>query len=277
MVYNRITVGEMRRVLREGEFKPVVFGDKESEKINKEAYADIKKETSDYDGGLTKEKKDLESGMNVKNGGRGMYDLEYDNVNKPFTDNVRSQMKGYANKQAEDTHKGEKLGNGAYDDDENIYKASKEHAKASKEGRVEASAIGLTGRELDKKEIEKQHKTVYSESVKPKVYKFKNTKFVNEAHMMSRIPDDFKFEGHKFVMKDVAGNEYLVEWHKEEPMVSKKVNMTLVNEEKERMKALWGYKPSEHDTNTDTKLRLQEGSSKCKDLLDRARNLCMES
>ena len=52
----KINVGELRRVLKEStnEFKPVVFGDEETKKINDKAYRDIKNETDKYDGGVGK-------------------------------------------------------------------------------------------------------------------------------------------------------------------------------------------------------------------------------
>jgi hypothetical protein len=37
-------------------------------------------------------------------------------------------------------------------------------------------------------------------------------------------------------MRDGADNQYLVEWRAKEPNVTKKLNRTLVNEQKERMK-----------------------------------------
>ena len=95
------------------------------------------------------------------------------------------------------------------------------------------------------------------ESKKIKMLTFKNTQFISEGHMMSRIPDEYKKEGNRFVMKDSADNQYLVEWHSNEPMVTKKPNMRLVNEQKERMKQLWGYKSAEAKTSTSS-FRIQE-------------------
>ena len=117
-----ITVGELERILNEeanNEFKPVVFGDKESAKINREAYADIKKETEKYDGGLSKDKKKLGGGINATDN-KGMHDLAYDNISEPFKDRVKSQMKGYVSKDAEDKHKNDEFGNATFDKDGNM-------------------------------------------------------------------------------------------------------------------------------------------------------------
>ena len=41
----------------------------------------------------------------------GMHDLTYDSISKPFKDRVKSQMKGYVSKDAEDKHKNDEFGN----------------------------------------------------------------------------------------------------------------------------------------------------------------------
>ena len=274
--YMRVKVGDLREASEtKQEFKPVVFGDKESEKINKSAYADITKETSKYDGGLVKgDKKSGISSFDEPNGGRGMQDLQYDNISQPFSDNVKAQIRGYANKQAEKEHGSEQPGNATHEGNKEIAKKAATHADAVKSGMTKASEIGLTGREIADKEYDKLHKNVFEEGKKKlTVISFKREKFINESHMKSRIPDEYKKEGKKFVMKDNAGNEYLVEWTNSEPIVTKKTNMNLVNEEKNRMRELWGYKPAEHDTKTTNASRLQEGDDQYRAMMDRARKL----
>ena len=230
---------------------------------------DIKKETEKYDGGLTKEKKELGGGIFATDN-KGMHDLTYDNINKSYQDKVKSQMKGYVSKDAEDKHKNDEFGNATFDNDGNIYKAAKEHAQLVKKGKDAATEIGLTGRELNKNEVEKL-RTTMGESKKIKMLTFKNTQFLSEGHMMSRIPDEYKTEGNRFVMKDSADNQYLVEWHTNEPMVTKKPNMKLVNEQKERIKQLWGYKSAEAKTSTSS-FRMQEDKG-FNDMVNKARKL----
>ena len=268
----KISVGQLRKILNEetkNEFRPVMFGDKESAKINREAYSDIKKETEKYDGGLTKEKKQIGGGISATDN-KGMHDLTYDNINKPFQDRVKSQMKGYPSKDAEDKHKNDEFGNATFDNDGNIYDAAKKHAELVKKGKDAAVEIGLTGRELNKTEVEKQRETM-GESKKIKMLTFKNTQFISENHMMTRIPDEYKTEGNRFVMKDSADNQYLVEWHATEPVVTKKPNMTLVNEQKERMKQLWNYHYAEAKTST-SNFRMQE-NKEFSDMINKAREL----
>jgi hypothetical protein len=264
----KINVGDLRRVIKESqnEFKPVVFGDDESKKINDKAYSDIKKETEKYDGGLSSKKGDTK----IHTDNLGMHDLRYDSISKPFMDRTKSQMKGYASKDAEDKHKDDEFGNATFDKKGEFYNAAKEHAELAKKGKDVASEIGLTGRELNKTDIEKNDKTMY-ESKKIKMLSFKNTQFISEGHMMSKIPDEYKTEGNKFIMRDSSDNQYLVEWNSKEPKVTKKVNMKLVNEQKERIKQLWGYKSAESHIST-SNFRVQE-NNEFADMVKKARKL----
>ena len=266
-----INVGNLRQTIKESqnEFKAIQFGQDETKRTNEKAYSDIKKETEKYDGGLTSKTKKVGGGINATDN-KGMHDLEYDSINKPFKDRVKSQMKGYVSKDAEDKHKNDEFGNATFDNDGNIYNAAKDHANAVKKGRDAAVEIGLTGSKLNKSEIEKQRETM-GESKKIKMLTFKNTQFLSEGHMLTRIPDEYKTEGNKFIMKDSSDNQYLVEWHQKEPMVTKKVNMTLVNEQKERMKQLWGYKSAEAKTSTSS-FRVQEDKG-FSDMVNKARKL----
>jgi hypothetical protein len=265
----RIKVGDLRRTIKEAnEFKPVVFGDDETKKINNKAYSDITKETSKYDGGLTKSNRKIGGGIGATDN-KGMHDLTYDNINKPFQDRVKSQMKGYTSKDAEDKHKNDDFGNATFDNNGKVYDAAKDHAKAAKQGKDTAAEIGLTGSKLNKNDIEDNDKTMY-ENKKIKRLTFK-TQFISEGHMLSKVPDELKVEGKKFIMRDTADNEYLVEWSNKEPNVTKKVNMTLVNEQKNRIKELWGYKSPESNHSTSS-FRVQENKG-FNDMVNRARKL----
>ena len=270
----RISVGELKRVISESqnEFEPVVFGNKETKEINKKAYADTKKKIKDYDGGLTDNEKYVNApGRGIGNDdNKGMHDLMYDNENKPFSEKVKSQMKGYASKEAEELHKNDAFGNADFDNKGEIYKALKDHAEQVKKNRDTATEIGLTGRELDKKKVEKLRHPM-GEGRKIKKLTFKNTKFISEGHMLSKVPDEYKKNGNKFVMKDSYDNEYLVEWTNKEPNVTKKTNMSLVNEEKKRIKSLWEYRSSEGNRTTPS-FRLQE-NKEVGDMVNRVREL----
>ena len=266
----------MRKGLREekSDFKPVVFGDKESKKINDDAYKAMRKEVSKHDGGLSDYRHrygDAEESFGY-NDNRGMHDLRYDNINGEFEDRVKSQAKGYVSAQAEKLHKKDAFGNAKFDDDRETVKPMAKHAKRIKRSHDTASEIGLTGRELPKKDIEALDKTALGEGRKIKVISFNRTQFVNENHVMSRIPDNYKVEGSRFIMKDMKNNQYLVEWHDNDPQITKKVNMKTVTEETERAKQLWGYCPGKASQGTNPSMRLNEESELDK-MMKRTRKL----
>ncbi len=89
--------------------------------------------------------------------------------------------------------------------------------------------------------------------------------------MLSKVPDEYKKNGNKFIMKDSHDNEYIVEWTEREPNVTKKTNMTLVNEQKERIKSLWEYRSREANTTTPS-FRLQE-NKEVSDMVNRVKEL----
>ncbi len=251
------------------EFEPV-FGKnvpKDNKKINADAYKEIKKEAGNYDGGLTNERKKGESVTPANN--RGMSDLDYDSISKPFKDKVKSQLKGYSSAEAEKLHKNDEFGN-AYYDSNNLSKDIADHAKEAKKEKDKSKTDGLVSSKY-KDETEKNSDTMF-ESKKITKLQFKHTQFLSEGHMLSKVPDELKVEGKRFIMKDTADNEYLVEWTDKEPNVTKKINKTQVNEEMNRIKSLYGYKSKDYFTTTNSKSRMNE-NKEFSDMLNKARKL----
>lgn len=256
-------IGDLRGKIKESsqEFKPVM-GDnveKDNANINAEAYKEMSKATKNYDGGARNESKKKVTYPDSDN--RGMQDLEYDSINDAFKERVQSQMKGYVSADAEKKHKNDDFGNAEFD---TIEKMDDHHNRLQK-GKLSAKKIGLTSREIDGKEFDNLTQNVFEDK---KLYqiKFKNTVFITENHMLSKVPDDFKVEGRRFIMKDKNNNEYIVEWGKN-PKVSAK---TKINEQKNRIHELFNYKRSE--SNTTSHVRLSE-DAKINDMLDKTRRL----
>jgi hypothetical protein len=86
---------------------------------------------------------------------------------------------------------------------------------------------------------------------------FNKTVFLNEEHMLRKIPDDMKINGNKFYMKDSVGSEYLIECVKDKVLedvihtnVVDFVNKEKINETFNRMKELYGYKTSNNEQNS---------------------------
>jgi hypothetical protein len=96
------------------------------------------------------------------------------------------------------------------------------------------------------------------ESKQIKRIKFKNTTFLDESHVLSKVPEDYKIDENRFYMQDKTGTDYLVEC-KADPFgyihmeVVNKFNKKIINEELEKMKRLAGYKYSDDNKKVDTK------------------------
>ena len=196
-------------------------------------------------------------------------DLDYDSISKPFKDRVKAQMKGYPSAENEKLHKNEPFGN-AYYDSNNLSNDIADHAKEAKKEKDKSKTDGLVSSKY-KKETEENSDTMF-ESKKISKIQFKHTQFLSEGHMLSKVPDEFKVEGKKFIMKDTANNEYLVEWTAKQPNVTKKLNKTQVNEEMNRIKALYGYKSKDYFTTTNSQSRMNE-NKEFSDMINKARQL----
>ena len=263
MSVKQYSVRELRAIVSESatEFTPKLGTnvEKDNKTINDKAYKDMEQATKSYDGGARNESSKKPRISYSDN--RGMQDLEYDNINKDFKEKVKSQLKGYVSKDAENKHKKDPFGNAEFTEIDGM----DEKNKTLRNGKHIAKEIGLTSREINKKDIEDQTHSVF-ENKKIARLKFKNTTFLTENHMLTKVPDDFKVDGRKFSMRDKHDNEYLVEWG-ETPKVS---CITKINEQKNRIQELFNYKRGE--SNTSCASRLTE-ENKVTDMLNKTRQL----
>ena len=206
-------VGELRRLKENSEFKPVLGPGVEADnkRNNEKSYKDSEKRAKDYDGGLQDApKKKLQPKVDGNK-----TTLDYTPVNEPdetYKKRVRAQAKGYTS-ELEEKNGIEKADQ--YDNDGKILKqftdARDERLKLKK--KIERS--GLQGQNLPEKE---KHTLSETELPKPKRLTFKNTTFLNEQQMLSRIPEHYKKDGQKIYMCDASKNEYIVECVKSEKM-----------------------------------------------------------
>ena len=263
MGIRQYSVRELKRIIAESstEFKPMLGKNVENDnkKINDKAYKEVNDKVKSYDGGLKKESPRKVSIPDDDN--KGMQDLNYDNINKPFQDRVKSQLKGYVSSDSEKKYKNDEFGNATFDEIEGMDEKNKKFRKGKEIGKE----IGLTSREIDKKDFQNLTHSVF-ESNKSVVLKFKNTVFLTENQVISKIPDEYKLEGKKFYMKDKLNNEFMVEWH-EKPSI---MNLTKINEEQHRIKELFNYKSNKSSTSCESRI-VEE--NKVNDMLDKARKL----
>ena len=109
---------------------------------------------------------------------------------------------------------------------------------------------------------------------------FKNTTFLNEEQMIKRIPDDYKVDGNKFLMKDSKGNEYLVECKKDAlcesfvhvNVIEHNCGQQMLDEALAKFNHLSGYKSSDYNKKVE---QLTE-SEKYNEMLNTARTLISE-
>lgn len=277
MIQRSYKVSDFKKVIKESvieksmkDFEPVKGKnvDNDNKKNNEKAYKDMEKATSNYDGGFTKEK----HFKLPQDDNRGMESLRIENPNKPYSDRVKAQLKGFTSKQAEDIHKNEKLGNAEYGSDETVEQFKKKGEQAS-QARKRATEIGLTGRELNKQEIDSQYNSLFKESRKIKKLTFRNTVFLSENHMKTRIPESYMIEGNKFIMRDKNANEYLVEWHDNEPIVEKRFTDENLIAEQNRMKHLFNYKSGDKYGQISTASSRLHENNEISDMLGRVRSL----
>ena len=271
-------VGDLRKKLRESanQFNPVLgngVNSKEERADNEKAYKDIMKSTSDYNAPKAEKEDDIPVTPETN---QGMSDLRYDGINDSFKKKVYSQMKGYTDDKNEKIHKGEKLGNADYGTDK-VVQAAKKHAATAKAIHDIEDYSGLKSREMQKlasikKDVLAHDKSTIAEGKKIKVLTFKKELLMTEEKAVRMIPDSYKLEGNKFMMKDLKGNSYLVEWHDSDPVVDKKVNQVKLNEDLEQVKRLFNYQSSNYYKNATPKERLAE-DKKYRDLIDMARTL----
>jgi hypothetical protein len=92
-------------------------------------------------------------------------------------------------------------------------------------------------------------------NAKLKKLNFKNTHFLNEKHMFSLIPEDYKKNENMFVMQDMIGEEYVIGWKIDEKTnisegnIVSHQNKKKTQEEFNRMKDLYSYNSKDHTGN----------------------------
>ena len=291
----RMTVSEFKNLVAEStEFKPklgpkVVSGNKEN---NGKAYSDAKKRAKDYDGGLT-DGADYQKGKakyEKIDGNKTTLDYNPENVTDSYKARVKAQALGYTS-ELEQKNGLEKSGD--FSGNEQIYDGIKDCGKKMHDNEAEFKRTGLQARMMPPETFErgemyeskegfdmrnminalkeKSEKKPQNENKHLKTAYFKRTAFLNEEHMFSRIPDEFKNEGEKFRMKDKTGNEYMVEWYNGNPHIVDHKNKNGLNESVEHMKSLYEYKSS--DTKTTLGYRANEGFDNLKKTLDKVRKI----
>lgn len=295
MTYN---VSDLKRLIAESsnEFKAVLGPnvEKENKSNNGKAYSDAKKRAKDYDGGLAKEEKKAK--YEKTDGNRTTLGYTPENASDEYKKRVKANVKGFNSVQ--------EMENGIekqddYSNNENIFNGITEFEKEMHDNEEAFKKSGLQAREMPKDTFKKEEmyesrdgfdmrnlinalkqnsqieKTPIHEQKSVKTVFFKKTSFLNEGHMVSRIPDEFKNEGTQFKMKDKHGTVYLVEWANGSANVISCNNKQRVDETLNAYEKLSSYKGEEYNT-SNGKARVNEDTNEISRMLNIVRNITNE-
>lgn len=248
------TIDELKTLIAESanEFKAKIGDGVESKnkKENDKFYTDTKNKVKNFDGGGDEDKN--ERNLPEKEDGNKTtldYSLE-GNAGKNWKDKVKAQAEGYTST-LEKNNKIEKTG----DFSDKTYQQFKKSGKTLAKDVEEVKKRGLTASKAPANTFKKED--MY-ESKKIAVLNFKNTRFLSESHMISRIPDDYKVEGKKFKMKDAAQNEFIIEWKEGEANILIHENKQKFNESIEKFHKLIDYKSQNYFKKSSSQTRLNE-------------------
>ena len=281
-VTKRYTLNELRTLMEEkSEFKArlgdgVVTNDK---KNNKEGVEDILKDTERVSGRRTLKKND-KGGDNVEDYNKTTLDVDFDrDPGKEYKDRVEQlAVYGTPHKLTDEEKDPEKNGGYDYENPKNIFDAQKEKNKRMSDTELELKTSGLKAREQDEDKF--KNNTLFKESKAMKRLHFKNTRFLSEAQLIKKVPEEYKTDGNRFYMRDNTGTDYLVECRVDKEYnhttinVLNKINKTELNEQLNRMRNLSNYESGDYFTGTSTESRKTEDNmvSEMIDIMKRMEN-----
>ena len=240
------SVKELKRIIKESsqnEFKPKLGPnvERDDKKNSQEAYKEAEKRAKDYDGGLKTPKRNPLSPR--EDGNKTMLGLDYDaEPGKTYKDRAKAQAMGYSS-DIEKKNGIDKVGD--FNDD--FYENEKKTVERMSKDKENIRTSGLVSRELkkDDKDYGKSN-TVFNEG-RIKRLTYQHTKFLNESQIFSKIPEDFKVDGNKFIVRDATDSEYLIEWcvdgknNISEGRIINERNLKETDKALDRMAELMGY------------------------------------
>ncbi len=255
------TIGELLLNETSGtkqEFKAKIGNGVESsnKREQEKAVRDITKNAEELDDEGRKDDKPVQPRVEFPDYNKTTLDVNFEyEPDDAWKERVKAQAEGYPSVQnKENNGYDQSLG---FDGNKNFYDARKEMSKDRNDLDTIERESGLKAR-IKKDEIDYSNKTPFNEAKQIKRLKFKNTTFLSETHLLSKVPEDYRVDENRFYMQDKTGTDYLIEC-KADPFgyvhmeVVNKFNKENINEELEKMKRLAGYKYSDDNKKVDTK------------------------
>lgn len=263
------TFGDLKRVIKEStnEFKPKMGANviRDNARNNVKAVKDIEKEVKEIDDKKVNTPEDVDYN-------RTTLDAEFaDEPGEAYIARVKAQANGFPSVENEKNSKIKDENQGLdFSGNERLYDDLKKRNAEFTKREVERAHAGLKSHNMPKKDFEnpnmfKENKdSDMTDNKKMKKLYFKHTKFLSESQMIKKIPDEYKVDGNKFIMKDASNNEYLVEWTVDskfnygEAKVLHHINKEQLNEDMKRIKDMFNYKSSDVFQTTNAQSRLNE-------------------
>lgn len=253
------TIGELLQINEESarnEFKPK-FGNgaERNSNNNDKAVKEIIKNASELEKGVKRDDTPVKPRVEFPDYNKTTLDVNFEyEPGKEWKDRVEAQAEGYPSVQNKEKNGyDQSLG---FDGNENFYKARKEMSKDRNDLDTIERESGLKAR-IKKDEIDYSDKTSFNEAKQIKRLIFKNTTFLSESQVLSKVPEDYRVDENRFYMRDKTGTDYLIEC-KADPFgyvhmeIVNKFNKQVINEELEKMKRLAAYKYSDDNKKVDT-------------------------
>lgn len=259
------TISELQALIKEGnEFKPKRGEnvEKDNAKNNEKAVGDIMKETEKLEKNAKSEKRDTNSEI-AKDLNKTTLDVKFAyEPSKTYKERVKAQVHGFPSKQNEEASDIEENESLDFDGNKKFYDEQSKKSKEMNDKQADIKHSGLTSRELSKDIF--KNDTLFNENRTMKRLHFKNTRFLSESQMLSKVPEDYKTDGNVFLMKDSTGAEFIVECTVDDRFnfaqfkVANKPSKDAINEEFKRIEKLYEYKSSNYNSGTDTESRKAE-------------------
>ena len=252
------TIGELLQINEESarnEFKPK-FGNgaERNSNNNDKAVKEIIKNASELDKDAHRNDTPVKPRVEFPDYNKTTLDVNFEyEPDDAWKDRVKAQVEGYPSVQNKEKNGyDQSLG---FDGNENFYKARKEMSNDRNDLDTIERESGLKAR-IKKDEIDYSNKTPFNEAKQIKRLIFKNTTFLSESQVLSKVPEDYRVDENRFYMRDKTGTDYLIEC-KADPFgyihmqVVNKFNKQVINEELEKMKRLAGYRYSDDNKKVD--------------------------
>lgn len=259
------TISDLNRIIKEGnEFHPTMGANvvRDNTKNNEKAVGDIMKETTRMEKKAKINKKEKESTIDRDwNKTTLDYDFAYDPGDE-YKERVKAQVHGFPSKENEETTDATENESLEFNGNKDFYEDQEEKSKKQTEKETEIKQSGLTARTMPEENFKNQ--TIFKENKTMKRLHFKNTRFLSESQMLSKVPEDYKTDGNVFLMKDATGAEFIVECTVDDRFkfaqfkVSNKPNREAINEEFNRIEKLYEYKSEDYNIGTTVQSRKNE-------------------